>query len=126
MNKDFFKVGKKYRYTGKGDTDFSINGNMDYLKTGGHKIKDVEDTNLVLFEDDPHNKAWWVDPVDFEEVYKKEYYVYNPKTTHTKVKHPTIELAKREAERLSRNTGDIFEVLMVVAKCKATTTIEWE
>lgn len=126
MNTDVFKVGKKYRYTGKGNTCFSRFGSMDYLKTGEHKVKNVGDINLVLFEDDPQSENWWIDPNDFEEVGKKEYYVYNPKTTYTKVKHPTLELAKTEAERLSRLTGESFEILMVVAKCKATTTIEWK
>lgn len=70
-----FEVGKKYRYTGKGDTNFNSKGLMDYLKEGEHEVKSVEfnlgvfsDKPYVRFSDDPSQNGWFVDPTDFEEV----------------------------------------------------------
>lgn len=70
-----FEVGKKYRYTGKGNTNFNRRGLMDYLKEGEHEVKNVEfnlsvfsDNPYVRFSDDHGQHGWFLDPMDFEEV----------------------------------------------------------
>ena len=70
-----FEVGKKYRYTGKGNTNFNSKGFMDYLKEGEHEVKNVEfnlgvfsDKPYVRFSDEPTQNGWFLDPMDFEEV----------------------------------------------------------
>lgn len=47
---------------------------------------------------------------------KHYYYVYRYGNKAPKVKHPTLELAVKEAERLaSENIGESFEILKAVA-----------
>lgn len=82
-----FEVGKKYRYTGKGNTRFNSDGMMDYMKKGEHEVEDVMDggmfsiNKIVTFADDPNDRGWYLDADDFEEVevgFKVgSYYAYN-------------------------------------------------
>lgn len=54
------------------------------------------------------------------------YYVYEPSTGYTKQQHPTIESAKKEAERLaSLNPEKEYQILVPVASCKKS-EINWE
>ena len=137
-NKRDFEIGARVRFEGTGWTEFvEKNGcggcvfsrldNEGYhcskkIKKfeGGVSCKDIVFKKLDITEKQPEGPAE-------SEPEKSAYYILNEKTYYTKFAHTTESEARKEAERLAtKQPGDSFKVLKVVAECTGKVEIEWK